>query len=109
MDLKEKIGLRINYIRQLHDLTQEEFVQELNTDVTRSQLSRYESGENMVSSEFVRAVSETFKIPISWLLFTDEISDFTDDEISLVYKYRQLPEDVKSSVQTIIDSIVHPE
>lgn len=105
MELKKLIGLKINYIRKSNKLSQEEFVERLNIDINRGQLSRYESGENSPSVEFIAAVCAAFKISPYWLL---DIADnkLSNDEYELILKFKYLPTEAKDSIKLLINLLI---
>ncbi|GLC32883.1 helix-turn-helix domain-containing protein [Clostridium omnivorum] len=105
MEFKKLIGLKINYIRKSNKLSQEEFVEKLNIDINRGQLSRYESGENSPSVEFIAVVCTTFKISPYWLLDIDDIK-LSNDEYELILKFKGLPTEAKCSIKLLIDLLI---
>lgn len=110
MDLKRIIANNIYMLRNKHKLTQQEFVEKLSIGYTRGHLSNIENGIHMPSAEFIRSVSDTFGVDTNWILsaHNKEYPDLviSDNELELILKYRQLPDDAKISINDIIEIIL---
>lgn len=110
MNLKRIIANNIYILRNEHGLTQQEFANKLNINISRGQISHIENAENMASAEFIDAVSRVFNVSVTWLL-SSNISipgpqlNLTDDDIDLAVRYHNLPDKIKFAIKNLIDSI----
>lgn len=110
MDLKRIIANNIFILRNQYDLTQQEFAEKLNMQITRAQISHIENADNMPSAEFIYAVCITFNVSADWLLKSNVTTNgytinLSSDDITAVLKYRALPDKVKVSIKLLMDSI----
>lgn len=67
-DLKTLIGSRIKFLRELRNLSQEDFAKSLGIDISRGHISRIEAGRNMPSAEFIKSVADIYNISADWIL-----------------------------------------
>lgn len=110
ISLKRIIANNIYILRNQNKLTQEEFIKKLNINMTRGHLSHIENGENMASAEFIKAVSDAFGVSAEWLLNSNITKtpnlDLTQEDLLILTKLNLLPEDVKKSIHSLLDSIL---
>lgn len=110
MNLKRIIANNIYILRNEYGLTQKEFADKLNINITRGQISHIENADNMPSAEFIDAVSKAFSVSADWLLKSNITTpgpkvNLTSDDIDVALKYHNLPSKIKSAIKKLIDSI----
>lgn len=112
MDIKRIIANNIFILRNYYKLTQQEFADKLNINITRGHISRIENGSHIPSAEFVKAVSDAFGVSADWILANNinSYTDITDIDLSsldleLLFKLKSLPSEVKENLLTLIESI----
>jgi transcriptional regulator with XRE-family HTH domain len=107
MDLKRIIANNIYILRNKLDLTQQEFVDKLNLDISRSQLSNIENGVHMPSAEFIKAVSDTYGVDTNWILsaHNKEYPDLVvaDEELEILIKLRQVSIEAQDNIKNLIE------
>jgi len=105
--LAKIIANNIFSLRSEYNLTQQEFAEKLDIDITREQISRIETGLSVPNARFIWAVSNAFKISADWLLSTQNTNipsfDITNSELKLLYEFRKLPEDTQQTISTLIN------
>ena len=100
---------KLKLIRQKYNLTQEDFAQILG--ISRSYLSRLESGHTLPTNKLIEHMALKFKIPQSWLL-DDTLEDSSIPEdidfvgISLLCKYNLLQEEYKEFILNQIEQLL---
>lgn len=108
-NLKILIGKKIRQIRDKHNLSQEQFVEMLGIEMSRTQISRIESGANMPSAEFVKAVSDNFGVSCDSILSDrEELSysttqSFNSEELTVLKLYNRLTSQDKDTVKSFMD------
>ena len=73
-----KIGLKIAYYRKLQGMTQEELASKLY--VSRTAISKWESGRGYPNIESLKAISKLFGITVDELLSSDEILSMAEED-----------------------------
>ncbi len=63
----DTLGLRIKQIRKTHSLTQQQFAEKIS--VSRSFISKVESGKENLSDSLIKLISATFDINYNWIKF----------------------------------------
>lgn len=111
MNLKRIIANNIFILRNQYDLTQQEFADKLNMQLTRAQISHIENADNMPSAEFIKSVCTAFNVSADWLLNSnihypsDPKIQLTSDDITAILKYHSLPDKIKVAIKILMDSI----
>lgn len=101
MNFKELLGNKIKSIRNELNITQGEFCEIMNLDLTRASLSKIESGKQLPSAEFIKAVVESFKISPYWLLDIEPLK--IDNRFN---KFELLNKDEKENVYKYIEFLI---
>jgi repressor LexA len=74
----QKLGVRIKSRRKLHKLTQEQVAIEVG--VTKSAISKFESGASLPSLQVLRKMSQLFRVPVDYLMrAADDHYDESDE------------------------------
>lgn len=61
---------RIKELRQIHQLTQEQFAERI--EIATNTVSRIERGKMILSSEIALKVADTFQISLDWLFYRSD-------------------------------------
>jgi len=111
VSLKRIIANNIYILRNEHGLTQQEFADKLSIGMSRSHISRIESGEYSPSADFIYAVSVAFQITTDVLL-SNHVTANNDDaldaeldnsELELIFKLRTLSDESKNVISSLVD------
>lgn len=110
IDIKKIIANNICMLRNQHNLTQQEFVDKLDSTYARSHLSKIENGSSVPSAQFIRDIAVAFKVDVNWLLTinSEQYPKTNDSDFQLLLKIKQLPEEAKKSLITLINLINTP-
>lgn len=97
---------RLIELRTDLNITQSFIAEKIGVD--RSTFAKYESGKHQPSLENLIALAKYFNVTTDYILgLSDQkntcISDFTDEEICFIKKYRELDSRGKNTVDAIID------
>lgn len=103
-DLKAIIGYKIQYLRTLNNMSQQEFVNELNIAMSRGHISSIERGLHMPSAEFVKVVCTRFNVSPYWLLDIPRSDVVSIDP--LYEKYNLLNEESKKVINDLISLLL---
>lgn len=110
--------MRLKELREEKNLTQNDIAKAINT--SRPNIGRWEKGENEPSSSAVIALAQFFNVSADYLLGLEDdfgikksavapAPAFTREEMDLVFKYRELPEQLKAIVKQQLDVFSTPE
>lgn len=106
MDIKKHIGDRIYDFRMQQELTQEEFVKNLNIQYSRGNLSNIENGLTIPSAEFIYSVCKTYNISSDWLLGINIKDHLSKKDKLLLDKFRKLDIEIQQNILNLLDSII---
>lgn len=104
-NLKIIIGNKIRYLRTLYNLSQEEFVEELDINMSRGHISGIERGLHMPSAEFIKVVCTKFNVSTYWLLDIPKSEAAPIDP--LFENYNLLSEDAKKIIQDLVSLLLN--
>ena len=93
-----KIGLKIAYYRKLQGMTQEELAEAL--FVSRSAISKWESGRGYPSIDSLKAIATFFGVTIDALLSGDELLTLAEEDT------KQKEKHLKSLVSGLLDTSI---
>ena len=65
--------MKIKQLRLMHGLSQKEFARQF--DLAQNTLSQYENEIRKPDIDLIKAIANTYKVPIDYLLDTDQICD----------------------------------
>ena len=110
--------MRLKELREEKNLTQNDIAKAINT--SRPNIGRWEKGENEPSSSAVIALAQFFNVSADYLLGLEDdfgikksagasAPTFTREEMDLVFKFRELPEQLKAIVKQQLDVFSTPE
>jgi transcriptional regulator with XRE-family HTH domain len=83
MDIKQKIGNRIKYFRELHNITQQQLSE--NVDTTVETIYNCESGRK-ISIQMVERIADALSIPIAELFQFEEINNKNEKLLNQIHQ-----------------------
>ena len=97
------IAERIRLAREKTGITQSELAAEL--DVTRANVSGIELGRTQITVRQLEKLPNIFEMPLIWFLGLEGALELTEDELDLLFVYRELNQYAQRSVQEIARSL----
>jgi len=96
------VDLRLKELRGNKKLTQAEVANRLH--ISREAYSRYESGEREMTYDTLIYLAELFSVSVDYILGCGDHNSMVlnDGEIPMIYKYRELDERGKSTIQAMM-------
>ena len=91
----------LKYLRIRENYTQETLSKALG--ISRSRLNNYEQGVREPDFETIELIADFFNVSFDFLFGRSEGFDITDEEIRLVYAFRNADDGVRLSVMKILD------
>ncbi len=118
--MKTNFKSNLKALREDHNLTQQNIADAIN--VSRSSYAYYESGTHFPSLETVSALAAMFNVSIDQLVNSDFVlrspkphyktiqlqhfDELSEDERSLIIRYRVMSEEKKQKIKKQIDEII---
>lgn len=99
-DLKT-IALRLKWARNNKGLTQMELAKL--ASVSRDVIQSTEVGKSERPRQ-IQSIADALEVPAAWLLFGNDVESLTKEGIAIAQKWESLPDNVKTAIQTIIES-----
>ena len=91
----------LKYLRIRENYTQETLSKALG--ISRSRLNNYEQGVREPDFETIELIADFFNVSFDFLFGRSEGFDITDEEIRLVYAFRNADDGLRVSVMKILD------
>ena len=102
---RKKAGARLRDSRRDAGYTLES-LNKLYPELSIARISKYERGERPLPPSVAMVLSKLFRCEVAWLLAVEHTNvDLTEEETEFLERYRQLDDDGKSAVKSMIRAL----